>query len=170
MSVTLSVANLPRRSMYIDWSISCHGCPMSGLLSRTYSIEMKGRDGYFCTKLANHYGDVIMSKIASQITSLTIVYSTVYPGRDQRKYQSSASRAFVRGIHRWPVNSPYKGPVTRKMVPFDDVIMDKHNIDRLSCLILLMCVVFLVIFSVQQLRMFQFRYLHRWTFDIFVSN
>ena len=32
--------------------------------------------------------------------------------------------AFVRGIHRWPVNSPHKGPVTRKMFPFDDVIMD----------------------------------------------
>ena len=64
-----------------------------------------------------------MSTIASQITSLTIVYSTVYSGADQRKHQSSASLAFVRGIHRGPVNSPYKGPVTRKMFPFDDVIM-----------------------------------------------
>ena len=70
-----------------------------------------------------HYNDVIMSTIASQITSLTIVYSTVYSGADQRKHQSSASLAFVRGIHRWPVNSPHKGPVTRKMFPFDDVIM-----------------------------------------------
>ena len=42
----------------------------------------------------------------TQITSLTIVYSTVYLGTDQRKHQSSASLAFVRGIHRWPVNSP----------------------------------------------------------------
>ena len=64
-----------------------------------------------------------MSMMASQITSLTIVYSTVYSGADQRKYQSSASLAFVRGIHRWPVNSPHKGPVTRKVFPFDDVIM-----------------------------------------------
>ena len=64
-----------------------------------------------------------MSKMASQITSLMIVYSTVYSGADQRKTQSSASLAFVRGIRRWPVNSPYKGPVTRKMFPFDDVIM-----------------------------------------------
>ena len=48
----------------------------------------------------NHYGDVIMGTIASQITSLTIVYSTVYSGADQRKHQSSASLAFVRGIHR----------------------------------------------------------------------
>ena len=64
-----------------------------------------------------------MSTMASQITSLTVVCSTVYSSADQRKHQSSASLAFVRGIHRWPVNSPYKGPVTRKMSPFDDVIM-----------------------------------------------
>ena len=70
-----------------------------------------------------HYNDVIMGTIASQITSLTIVYSTVYSDADQSKHQSSASLAFVRGIHRGPVNSPHKWPVTRKMFPFDDVIM-----------------------------------------------
>ena len=70
-----------------------------------------------------HYNDVIMSMMASQITSLTIVYSTVYSGADQRKHKSSASLAFMRGIHWWPVNSPHKGPVTWKMFPFDDVIM-----------------------------------------------
>ena len=64
-----------------------------------------------------------MGTIASQITSLTIVYSTVYSDADQRKQQSSASLAFVRGIHRVPVNSPHKWPVTRKMFPFGDVIM-----------------------------------------------
>ena len=63
-----------------------------------------------------------MSAIASQITSLTIVYLTVYSDSDQRQHQSSASLAFVRGIHRGPVNSPHKWPVTRKMFPFDDVI------------------------------------------------
>ena len=73
-----------------------------------------------------HYDDVIMSAIASQIASLTIVYSTVYPGADQSKHQSSASLAFVRGIRRGPVNSPHKWPVTRKMFPFDDVIMRKQ--------------------------------------------
>ena len=72
---------------------------------------------------ACHYDDVIMSAIASQITSLTIVYSIAYSDADQRKHQSSASLAFVRGIHRGPVNSPHKRPVTRKMFPFDDVIM-----------------------------------------------
>ena len=64
-----------------------------------------------------------MSTIASQITSLSIVYPTVYLGADQKEHQSSASLAFVRGIHQWPVNSPHKGPVTRKMFPLDDVIM-----------------------------------------------
>ena len=70
-----------------------------------------------------HYGDVIMGAIASQITSLATVYSIVYTDADQRKHRSSASLAFVRGIHRGPVNSPHKWPVTRKMVPFDDVII-----------------------------------------------
>ena len=70
--------------------------------------------------LGNHYTDVVMGTIASQITSLTIVYSTVYSDADQRKHQSSASLAFVCGIHRGPVNSPHKWPV---MFPFDDVIM-----------------------------------------------
>ena len=54
-----------------------------------------------------HCCDVIMGTMASQTTSLTIVYSTVYSGADQRKRQSSASLAFVRGIHRLPVNSPH---------------------------------------------------------------
>ena len=72
-----------------------------------------------------HYNDVIMGTIASQITSLVIVYLTVYSDADQRKHQISASLAFVRGIHRGPVNSPHKGPVTRKKFPFDDVIMDR---------------------------------------------
>ena len=56
-----------------------------------------------------HYNDVIMGAMASQITSLTIVYSSVYSATDQRKHQSSASLAFVRRIHRWPVNSRTKG-------------------------------------------------------------
>ena len=70
-----------------------------------------------------HYSDVMMSVIVSQITSLTIVYPTVYSGTYERIHQSSASLAFVRGIHRWLLNSPHKGPVTWKMFPFDGVIM-----------------------------------------------
>ena len=64
-----------------------------------------------------------MGTIASQIISLTIVFSTVYWDTDQRKHQSSASLVFVRGIHRGPVNSRHKWPVARKMFPFADVIM-----------------------------------------------
>ena len=59
----------------------------------------------------NQYSDVIMGAMASQITSLTIVYSTVYSGVDQRKHQSPASLAFVWGIHR------------SQMFSFDDVIV-----------------------------------------------
>ena len=73
------------------------------------------------TKQRHHYNDVIMD--ASQNTSLTIVFSAVYSDADHRKHQSSASLAFVRGIHRLPMNSPHKWPVTPKMFPFDDVIM-----------------------------------------------
>ena len=64
-----------------------------------------------------------MCVMAPQITILTIVYSTIYSGTDQRKHQSSASLAFVRGIHRWPVNFPHKWPVTQEMFSYDDVTM-----------------------------------------------
>ena len=95
---------------------------------QTASID-RGSDGQLdLTRQSLHYNDVIMEAIASQITSLTIVYSIVYSEADQRKHQSSASLAFVWGIHRGPVNSPHKWPVTRKMFPFDDVIMFKTTI------------------------------------------
>ena len=76
----------------------------------------------YCCGLS-YSSDAIMGAMTSQITSLTIVYSTVYSDVDQRKHHSSASMAFVRGIHRWPVNSTHKGPVTGKMFSFDDVII-----------------------------------------------
>ena len=87
--------------------------------------EMKAKLKSNCTSdlWIYHYCDAIMGIVASQITSLTIVYTTVYSDADQSKHQSCASLAFVWGIHRGPVNSPHKGPVTRKMFPFDDVIM-----------------------------------------------
>ena len=71
-----------------------------------------------------------MSVMVSQVTSLTIVYLTLYSAADQRKHQSSASPAFVQGINRSPVNSPHKLPVTPKTFPLDDVIMpfvSAHN-------------------------------------------
>ena len=73
-----------------------------------------------------------MGTMAFQITSLTSVYSTVHSGEDQRKHQSSASLAFVQGIHRWPMNSPHKWPVMRKMFAFDDIIMKSSNCDSLK--------------------------------------
>ena len=91
--------------------------------SRWDTLTRRGRDKWppFCRRhfqMNFHYCDVIMGTVASQISSPTIVYSI-----DQRKHQSFASLAFVQGIHRWPVNSTHKGPVTRKIFPFDDVIM-----------------------------------------------
>ena len=71
-----------------------------------------------------HYSVIIMGAMASQITNILIVYSTLCSGTDQRKHQSSMPLAFVWGIHQWPVNSPHKEPVTRKMFPFDDIIME----------------------------------------------
>ena len=62
---------------------------------------------------------------------VSIAYSIVCSGTDQRKHQSSASLAFVRGIHHWTVNSPHKGPLTREMVPFHDVIMQVHCRSRI---------------------------------------
>ena len=80
-----------------------------------------------------HYNDVIMSAIASQITNFTTVYSAVYSDADQRKHQSSASLAFVRGIHREPVKSPHKWSVRRKRFPFDDIIMLFRGSAVFSC-------------------------------------
>ena len=94
-----------------------------------------------------HYNDVIMGTIASQTTSLAIVYSTVYSDPDQRKHQSPASLAFVRGIHQRPVNSPHKWPVTRKMFPLHDqtsscrisVTSFKRNIISIIAVVLSNC-------------------------------
>ena len=69
------------------------------------------------------YNDVMMSAMGSPITVASIVYSAICSGADQRlKHESSASLAFVSGIHRWPVNAPHNGPV---LFPFDDFIMAK---------------------------------------------
>ena len=87
-----------------------------------------------CIELIIHYSDVMMGAIASQITSIMIIHSTVSSDADKRKHKSSALLAFVRGIQRGPLNSPHKWPVTRIMFPFDDVIMKsaqkRHSISR----------------------------------------
>ena len=71
-------------------------------LEVTWPVFMvMGKKGTWIVTNASHYNDVIMNAMASQISSLTIVYSSVYSCGDQRKHQSSASLAFVRGIHQW---------------------------------------------------------------------
>ena len=76
------------------------------------------------------------------VSNLMVVYWSLYTGADQRKHQSSASLAFVRGIHWWPVNSPHKGRVTRKMFPFDHVIMSAKEVVHVHCHIY--CIQFLL--------------------------
>ena len=106
-----------RDEKHWSFGIWCDLCYIRGLTVRIVVLR-------WAWYRSVHYIDFIMGATAFQITSLTVVYSTVYSGTDQRNHQSSASLAFVRGIiHRWPVNSPHKWPVTRKMFAFDDVIM-----------------------------------------------
>ena len=119
-----------RLIVYISFPLTISGMHRA-LISGSIFESFWGWSRNILGKLGNHYNDVIMGTIASQITSLAIVYSTVYSEAYQRKHQSSASLAFVRGIHRGPVNYPHKWPVTRKMFPFDDVIM-AMDIDALA--------------------------------------
>ena len=103
---------------------SCHLCISTGGEGRLCFIMINDHQPRSLEHvLLRYYSDVIMSAMASQITRPLFVYSSVYSVADQRKHQSFASLTFVWGIHRWPVNSSHKGPVTRKMFHFDDVIM-----------------------------------------------
>ena len=75
----------------------------------------------------HHYSDVTISAMASQIIGIWTVCLVVNWGAHQRKHKSSASLAFVKRIHRSPVDSPHKGQVTWQMFPFDDVIMMSYR-------------------------------------------
>ena len=107
-------------------------CPAELLNTSNNIQQITSGVHYFVMQVLfqEHYSDAIMSAMASQITSVSIVYSAVCWGGDQRKYQSSASLDFVREIHQWPVNSTHQGPVTRKMFQFNDVIMETASIYR----------------------------------------
>ena len=113
---------------FCDWNIKCHIYDLvpTRLTLSYISLHLLWSFISFDCMLCyfEHYNDVIAGAMASQITSLTIVCLTVYSGADQRKHQSSASLTFVMGIHRWPLNSPHKSSVTRKMLTFDDVIIN----------------------------------------------
>ena len=128
---TFSVKKMHLKILSVKWRAFCLGLNVLTIL--VIRLEFSGRTWSVLIAVDElampciHYNDVIMGAIASQITSLTIVYSTVYSDADERKHQSSASLAFVWGIHRWPVNSPHKWPVMRKMVPFDDIMSAGHQ-------------------------------------------
>ena len=94
-------------------------CLVKIFYATDYGKDFFGRKWYWL----NNYCHVIMGVMVSKITSFAIVYSTIHSGADQRNCQRSGSLVFVRGIHRWPVNSPNKWPVTQKIFPFDYVIM-----------------------------------------------
>ena len=74
--------------------------------------------------MANHYSDVIMGAMVSLITSLTIVYSTVYQTQIKENIKAPRHWPLCGKFPGPPVNSPNKWPVTRKMFPFDNVIMN----------------------------------------------
>ena len=98
----------------------------SHVYSPRHGIRVKSGD-HSCMKVTtaflSDYSNVIMSAMASEITGISIAYTTVCSGTDEKEYQSFTSLDFVRGIHWWHVNSLHKEPVTRKIFPFDDVIM-----------------------------------------------
>ena len=111
--------------------LSCASCWTYSLVAsdlRCCEAHLTSMWWWWLEFYSKHYSDVLISMMASQITSLTIVYPTVYSGTDQRKHQSSVSLSFVQGIHWSLVNSPHKWPVGWKMFPFDDIIMKCHDI------------------------------------------
>ena len=160
------------RTIIIAWHKQFRFCRLWVLNTLPLSSQ------HSCTYV--YYSDVIIGTMASYITGITIVFSTVYSGADQRKHQSSTSMGFVRGIHRWPVHSPRKWPVTRKMFPFDDVIMALNSIHGLfykhqlqyQCNTLnnagdVWCdVFFLLVFTSYVLSMLLVKYLHLWNNSI----
>ena len=106
----------------------CYLNPVSGRIicvSKLTTIKKRADKASKDTKASSHYSDVIISAMAYQITDVLIVCSTVCSGADQTKHEPSASLAFVRGNHWWPLYSPHKGPVMRKMFSFGDDM--KHN-------------------------------------------
>ena len=116
-SYVLCILDLFSESVYSSWIVHLFSFLHEYVINWVDRTLFVDQDAW-CHMTLLHYCDVIMGAVASQITSLAIVYSTVYSDADQRKHQSSASLAFV-----GQVNSPHKWPVTWKMFPFDDVIM-----------------------------------------------
>ena len=96
-----------------------HVCPDIISPIWTSFLFPNSKSGYSTVLLTNHYSEIIISTMISQVTGVSAICSTA----DQRKYESTVSLAFLRRIHWWPVDSPHKRPVMQKMFPFDDVLM-----------------------------------------------
>ena len=100
-------------TLFPVWPNTVNTTAADGLSTKKSSITLQCRHNE-CDGVSNHQPhDCLLS---------------IYLDADQRKHQSSASLAFVRGIHRWPVNSPHKRPVTRKIFPIDDIIISCYGI------------------------------------------
>ena len=93
-----------------------------GMLDLIYGLHFHSHKKKKKTFIFRQYNDDIMIAMAFHITDVLIVFWTVCSDTDQRKHKSSRSLAFVKGKHRWTVDSPHKGPVRWKMFPFGDVI------------------------------------------------
>ena len=92
-------------------------CVRPVLLTGVFSTQEGQSTGWFIT-MTSKWARWRLKSSASRLFPQPLIQ-----GADQIKHQNSASLAFVRGIHRWPVNSPHKGSVTQEMFPFYDVIM-----------------------------------------------
>ena len=127
--------SLPKTSIYLKWKISYETHCWQKLMNTLVPTSAVGlKSGWWGSSQSLHkchricgqrcssimlitlnYCDVVISAIASRITAVSVVGSSVCSDADQRKHQSSASLAFLRGIHRSPVNSPHKGTVTENV-------------------------------------------------------
>ena len=99
-----------------------HPPELGSLLNNLYKIPL----AHASFPLA-HWAKFSLALVSGRalVFQSVFVYSIVHSGADQRKHQNSGSLAFVQGIHRWPVNSPHKWPVTRKMFSFDDITVEQ---------------------------------------------
>ena len=104
--------------------VIARGDTLNHVVTNRVSYSANTDRWFSCCQLCRHCHGGHSEWVASEITDVSIDCSSVCSGADQRIQQSSASLDFLMGIHRWPVDSPQKGPVTREMLPFDDVIMD----------------------------------------------
>ena len=114
-SLILDIEN-GQKGMWTCFSMVYWFSYFNSILIKTF-LHLKFLYGTFASQWRHNDREV------SQITGVSVVYSTVFfSGSDQRNYLRSASLAFVWGIHRRPMNSPNKGPLTREICPYDNVI------------------------------------------------